>query len=143
MKTLFTIPFLVFVYINGVAQTAPPAQQAFCHFIAAFNRLDLDAVYERFSPSFQAQVDRSVCTGGLTHIYQSSGVVQSAAIAYQTTDEGTYYAIAATGVFKIMLSVDDEQRIDGLRIQQIAMDTPMPLARLTFENDKMRPIRAQ
>ena len=76
-----------------------------------------------------------MCTGGLMHVYRSNGRVQSAAIAQQTVDEGIYYAIAENGVFRVMMSVDSLQRIDGLRIQQIEQNTPVPLASLVFRKD--------
>jgi hypothetical protein len=142
MKSLFTICLLFFALVSG-AQSSPPIQQVFCRFIAAFNGQELNVIYEDFSPSFQATVDRAVCTGGLASVYRANGVVQSAAIAHQSIDEGIYYALAENGVFKVMLSVDSLQRIDGLRIQQIKRSVPMPLVSLLFKNDRtdLQPIR--
>ena len=136
MKTLFTITLSIIIRVSAYSQTIPPVQQVFCGFIAAFNRQDLNAIYETLSPSFQATIDRAVCTGGLAHIYRSNGVVQSAAVSYQATDEGAYYVQGETGVFKVLLTVDSLQRIDGLRIQQIERDSSVPMASLFFKGDR-------
>jgi len=143
MRALFTINLLLLAFVHGAAQTAPPSQQAFCRFIAAFNRQELNEVYEALSPVFQGQVDRAVCTGGLQHVYRTNGAVLSAAVAFQTTDEGIYFAITEGGVFRVMLSVDSQQRIDGLRIQQVERNTPMPLASLVFRSDGSRQVSTQ
>jgi hypothetical protein len=64
-----------------------------------------------------------------------NGPVQSGAVESEGVDEGTYYAITESGIFKVLLSIDNQQRIDGLRIQQLARATPLPtaMASLVFQ----------
>lgn len=136
MKRIFTACVPVLFFVHTAAQTPQPPQEVFCRFVLAFNERNFDGIYDAFSPVFQAQVDRAVCTGGLSHIFYTNGPVQTAAIAAQSAEEGVYYAVTDTGVFKVQLSIDNRQRIDGLRIQQLARSAPLPasLASLVFQS---------
>lgn len=125
---------LAVVFSLGGEQATLPSQKSFCQFIAAFNRQQFDRIYDGLSPGFQTQIDRAVCEGGLLHVYQTNGTVLSACIERQTADEGTYYAVAERGIFKVIISVDSLDRIDGLRIKQVEGSVSMPVAHLFFSN---------
>jgi hypothetical protein len=123
MKAIILIACLtVLLFTHAAAQTPQSPQQAFCRFVQAFNERNFNDIYDNLSPAFQAQIDRAVCTGGLLHIYSINGPVQSGAIESESPDEGAYYAITESGIFKVLLSIDKQQRIDGLRILQLAKE---------------------
>jgi hypothetical protein len=134
MKTTLTVCLNLLFFVQATAQTTPP-QQAFCRFVLAFNERNFNAIYDNLSPAFQAQVDRAVCTGGLLHVYRMNGPVQSGAVESEGVNEGAYYAITDSGIFKVLLYIDSQQRIDGVRIQQLARAAPLPpsMASLVFQ----------
>jgi hypothetical protein len=119
MKLLFVCKmFLTFFPTD--AQTDPPPQKALCDLIRSFNHREFDIIYDKLNPDFRAMVDREVFTGGLVHVRQINGPINVAYAEQQTHDEGTYYISAENGIFRIMLSLDAQLRIDGLRIKQLA-----------------------
>ena len=108
-------------------QGQPRSQRAFCKFVASFNEQQFDAVYNEFSDDFKKRVDRAVVTGGLLHVFESHGQIGSAIIERQSSEEGWYVAISDRGAVRIMLSVDAEERIDGLKIKVIGVPaSPRP-----------------
>jgi hypothetical protein len=92
-------------------------QTAFCRFVVSYNQERFDDIYSTFNENFKLQVDQAVVVGGLKHVFETNGSIRSAVIEQQTAEEGVYVAIGDKGVFRILLSVDEEGRIDGVRIK--------------------------
>jgi hypothetical protein len=133
MKSFITV---LFILVAPGLQSQPASQKAFCKFVISFNQGDFDKIYNELNDGFQKQVDRAVVTGGILHIFETHGRIHSAVIERQTSDEGTYLAIGDEGVFRVFVSVDAEQRIDGLRIKAVAAGIPLPAPSLVFNSTR-------
>jgi hypothetical protein len=133
MKNIATISLLL-ISFNLHSQT--DSQTAFCRFVASFNQGKFDVIYNDLNDAFKAQVDRAVLTGGLRHVFETNGPIVSGVIEQQARDEGSYVAIAQQGAFRVLLSIDPEKRIDGLRIKALPAP-PSQLPALVF-NDRHR-----
>jgi hypothetical protein len=134
MKSFITVLFMLVAL--GV-QSQPASQKAFSRFVVSFNQGEFDGIYNDLNEGFQRQVDRAVVTGGISHIFETHGRIHSAVIERQTFDEGTYLAIGDQGVFRVVLSVDAGEQIDGLKIKAVAASAPLPAPSLVF-NDTRR-----
>jgi hypothetical protein len=130
MKNIvITSLMLIAIDVHG----QPGSQTSFCKFVASYNQEHFDAIYNDLSDGFKTQVDRAVITGGLRHVFETNGPILSAVIERQALDEGAYVAIGDRGVFRVLLSIDSEERIDGLRIKALAA-APSQLPALVFNN---------
>jgi hypothetical protein len=130
---LLIICKMLFTFFPADAQTDPPPQKALCDLIRSFNHREFDNIYDKLNPDFRAMVDRQVFTGGLVHVHQTNGPINLAYAEQQTHEEGSYYIIAENGTFRIVLSLDAQLRIDGLRIKQLGRTIEaLPLASVVF-----------
>ena len=134
MKVLI-ITFLALMSLNLVGQ--PGSQTAFTNFVALYNQEQFEAIYNGLSDRFKAQVDAAVVTGGLRHVFETNGTIHSAIIERQSADEGSYVALAGQGALRILLSIDQAQQVDGLRIKIVPAPPPQPPA-LVFNEARFK-----
>jgi len=123
---LLMITFLGLMPLNLKGQ--PGSQTAFTSFVTLYNLEQFEAIYNGLSDRFKAQVDPAVVTGGLRHVFETTGMIHSAIIERQSADEGSYLALGGQGALSILLSIDQAQQIDGLRIKIVPAPPPQPPA---------------